>query len=97
MSNSSSSVFFAATSAQELLSINVHTGNVVRRTPTFSMYNNLVDTYTGLVSGSLDGHIRIHDSRKSMDIVHDVQAHLSGVKGLEVGGNLLFTIGTGRR
>ncbi|KAK7689093.1 hypothetical protein QCA50_007784 [Cerrena zonata] len=97
MSNSSASIFFAATSAQELLSINVHTGNIVRKTPTFSTYNNLVDSHTGLVSGSLDGYVRIHDSRKSMDIVHNIQAHLSGVKGLEVGGNFLFTIGTGTR
>ena len=97
MSSSSTSIFFAGTSAQELLSINLHTGNIVRRTPTFSLCNYLVDTSNGLVTGSLDGCVRIHDARKSMDVVRSIQAHTSGVKGLEVGGNFLFTIGTGTR
>ncbi|CAL1703566.1 unnamed protein product [Somion occarium] len=96
-SNNSGSLFYAATSGQELLSINAHTGDVLRSTPVTSIYNQLVDTHFGLACGSSDGYVRIHDSRRSLDVVHTIQAHLNGVQGLEAGSNFLCTIGMGTR
>ncbi|KAI0792843.1 ubiquitin carboxyl-terminal hydrolase-domain-containing protein [Abortiporus biennis] len=90
-------VFHACTAAQELLTLNAQTGDVVRKATAISIYTHLINTHSYLVSGSSDGYVRTHDSRTSSSTVNSTKAHLSGLQGLEAGGNFIFTIGMGTR
>lgn len=59
-----------------------------------------MSSHTFLLSGSADGYIRTHDVRigKKGDFSESsVKAHMKGVQGLEVSGNLVFSIGWGIR
>lgn len=98
-SNNSTSgpVFYASTAAQELLVINSQTGDVVRRTPTVSIYSHLFNSPTVLLSGASDGYIRSHDPRTSSSTINAVLAHASGIQGLLASGSFIFSIGLGIR
>ncbi|PSS06529.1 hypothetical protein PHLCEN_2v3677 [Hermanssonia centrifuga] len=98
-SNNSSNgpVFFACTAAQELLAINSQTGDIVRKSPAISIYTHLVNAPNVLLSGSSDGYVRSHDPRTSTSTINAIQAHASGIQGLQANGNFIYTIGLGMR
>ena len=90
----------AATNVPELLLINNSTGSLVRQWSAPSLITHLVSSHTLLLSGSADGFLRTHDVRvgKTADnSENSVKAHAKGIQGLEVSGNLVFTIGWGLR
>jgi PAB-dependent poly(A)-specific ribonuclease subunit 2 len=89
-------MFYACTAGQEFLAINSQTGDVVRRSPTVSIYSHLVNGTNIILSGGSDGFIRSHDPRTSTT-VNAVQAHVSGVQGLLTSGNFICSIGLGTR
>jgi hypothetical protein len=89
-----------STTTPELLFLNPITGSVVRKAPTPSMLTHLQFSHSFLFSGSSDGSIRIHDPRNGMlreDGENRVHAHVSGIQGLQSGGNFIYTIGFGMR
>lgn len=90
-------MFFACTAAQDLLTINSQTGDVVRTNQAISIYTHLVNTHSFLISGSSDGFIRTHDTRSPNDVLNSVKAHVSGLQGIQAGGNFIYTIGMGTR
>ncbi|EJD06087.1 uncharacterized protein FOMMEDRAFT_78690 [Fomitiporia mediterranea MF3/22] len=89
-----------STGIPELALINSSTGALVRQWPAPSLLTHLVSSHTLLLSGSGDGYIRTHDIRigpKGDFGELSVKAHTKGVQGLEVSGNLVFSIGWGVR
>lgn len=97
---SASPNFATATNVPELALVNGQTGSIVRQFSAPSLITHLVSSHTLLLSGSADGCLRTHDVRvhKSGDFSEStVRAHVKGVQGLEVSGNLVFTIGWGVR
>ncbi|KAI0094078.1 PAB-dependent poly-A-specific ribonuclease subunit PAN2 [Irpex rosettiformis] len=90
------SVFYACTAGQEFFAINSQTGDVIRRSPTVSIYSHLVHGTNVILSSGSDGYIRSHDPRTS-STVNAVQAHASGVQGLLASGNFICSIGLGTR
>ncbi|KAH8117576.1 ubiquitin carboxyl-terminal hydrolase-domain-containing protein [Phellopilus nigrolimitatus] len=89
-----------STNVPELALVNSSTGSLVRQSPVPSLITHLASSHTLLLSGSADGYLRTHDVRvgKKGDFSEaSVKAHLKGVQGLEVSGNLVFTIGWGER
>lgn len=73
---------------------------MVKQWPVSSLITQLVSSHTLLLSGSADGLIRTHDVRvkgRSDFSESHVKAHLKGIQGLEVSGNLVFSIGWGVR
>ncbi|KAL5528994.1 hypothetical protein ACEPAG_4968 [Sanghuangporus baumii] len=89
-----------STGVPELSLINSSTGQLVRQWPSPSLLTHLVSSHTLLLSGSADGCIRTHDIRigpKGDFGEQFVKAHTKGVQGLEVSGNLMFSIGWGLR
>ncbi|KAI0811211.1 PAB-dependent poly-A-specific ribonuclease subunit PAN2 [Irpex lacteus] len=93
---STGSVFYACTASQEFFAINSQTGDVIRRSPTVSIYSHLVNGTNVVLSGGSDGYIRSHDPRTSTT-VNAVQAHGSGIQGLLTSGNFICSIGLGVR
>ncbi|GJE87918.1 PAB-dependent poly(A)-specific ribonuclease subunit PAN2 [Phanerochaete sordida] len=91
------SVFFACTAAQELISLNSQTGDVVRRSPAISIYTHLANSSSTLLSGGSDGYVRGHDPRTGSSSVGAVQAHTHGIQGLVATGTFFYTIGLGLR
>ena len=86
--------------APELALLDTRTAAVVRQWPVNSLVTHLVSSHTLLLSGSADGTIRTHDVRHKGRIDASesyIKAHLRGVQGLEVSGNLVFSIGWGER
>lgn len=90
-------VFFACTAAQELLAINSQNGALVRKTSAVSIYTHLVCTPNILLTGASDGYIRTIDPRTSIPTASGVQAHPSGISGLQASGTFIYTIGLGMR
>ncbi|KAI0703544.1 PAB-dependent poly-A-specific ribonuclease subunit PAN2 [Cytidiella melzeri] len=90
------SIFFACTAGQEFLNINSQTGDVLRKSPAVSIYSHLVNGTNVVLSGGSDGYIRSHDPRTS-STVSVIQAHASGVQGLQTSGNFIYSIGLGLR
>ncbi|TDL27635.1 hypothetical protein BD410DRAFT_782767 [Rickenella mellea] len=89
-----------STAVPELVLINSSTGNIIQQTPVSSLITHLVFSHTLLLSGSADGHVRTHDVRVRSQTEYgesSVKAHVRGVQGLEVSGNLVFSIGWGVR
>ena len=96
--SSTSSNIAISTSAPELVLVNNATGKPVRSTPVPSLVTHLVASSTLLVSGCADGFLRTHDFRTGKTGEHaeaSVKAHANAVQGLDVSGNLVFTIGLG--
>ncbi|KAF8305548.1 PAB-dependent poly-A-specific ribonuclease subunit PAN2 [Clavulina sp. PMI_390] len=87
-----------ALAAPEFLQINSATGSVVRTTSVPSIVSHLRASPTALISGASDGVLRLHDVRnsaarnESMSEI-SVLAHVAGITGLEVSGNMIYTIG----
>lgn len=77
------------------------TGVYVRRVNTPSMINHLSFSHSLLVSGSLDGYVRVHDSRTGMKSDRNSsalgRAHQGSIHGLQCSGNYVFTVGFGIR
>ena len=94
--SSTGSVFYACTAGQEFFAINSQTGDIIRRSPTVSIYSHLAHGTNVILSGGSDGYIRSHDPRTS-STVNAVQAHVSGVQGLLASGNFICSIGLGTR
>ena len=90
-------VFFACSSAQELLAINSQTGDLVRKSSATSIYSHLVCAPNMLLTGSSDGFVRTIDPRTSIATGHAVQGHPNGIAGLQASGNFVYTIGLGMR
>ncbi|KAI5119085.1 hypothetical protein M0805_004858 [Coniferiporia weirii] len=89
-----------STSVPELALVNSSTGALVRQWSAPSLITHLVSSHTLLISGSADGYLRTHDVRvgKKGDFAESfVKAHTKSVQGLEVSGNLVFSIGWGVR
>ncbi|THH06212.1 hypothetical protein EW145_g4234 [Phellinidium pouzarii] len=89
-----------STAVPELVLINSSTGSLVKQWSTPSLITHLVSSHTLLISGSADGYLRTHDVRidKKGDLSEaSVKAHMQSVQGLEVSGNLVFSIGWGVR
>ncbi|PCH38436.1 hypothetical protein WOLCODRAFT_97122 [Wolfiporia cocos MD-104 SS10] len=94
------SVFAVATSTPELLIMNSQTGDVLRRAQAPSILTHLLWSSTYLISGSSDGFLRSMDPRESTwrsNSSSVVRAHVSGIQGLEMSGNYVYTIGLGTR
>jgi hypothetical protein len=101
-SNASNNTHYVAvsTATPELLLLNSMTGTVVRDVPTPSMLTHLQFSYSSLLSGSSDGFLRVHDPRTGLGKEEGesaVKAHVSGIQGLQAGGNFIYTIGFGMR
>ncbi|KAF5381095.1 hypothetical protein D9615_003865 [Tricholomella constricta] len=94
-------VVAASTVDMELLYINSVTGTTIRHISTPSMITHIQSSPSMLLSGSLDGYLRTHDTRASSSRAGGaeslVKAHSSGFQGLETTGNFAFTIGLGER
>lgn len=89
-----------STAGPELVLVNTTTGLSVRQWVVPSLVTHLVSSHTLLLSGSSDGYLRTHDMRagksnKTSDL--SVKAHNKGFQGLDVSGNLVFSIGWGER
>ncbi|TFL07786.1 ubiquitin carboxyl-terminal hydrolase-domain-containing protein [Pterulicium gracile] len=99
-SNSARQLAIAST-ALELMFIDSMTGVYVRRVNTPSMINHLSFSHSLLVSGSLDGYVRVHDSRTGMKSDRNSsalgRAHQGSIHGLQCSGNYVFTVGFGIR
>jgi hypothetical protein len=99
-SNSSQNIA-VATEFPELLFVNSATGRVVTEAANPpALITHLQFSHSLLFTGAADGHLRTHDSRTGMKREtgeSDIKAHSSGIEGLQVSGNLVFTIGWGMR
>lgn len=96
-----SNVVAVSTSDMELLYMNSMTGTTIRQTTTPSVITHLQPSHSLLLSGASDGYLRTHDIRVG-SIRPDggeglINAHSSGIQGLETTGNFIFTIGLGER
>ncbi|KAL0947460.1 hypothetical protein HGRIS_013567 [Hohenbuehelia grisea] len=96
-----SPVLAASTNAPEILLLNSMTGDVVRQVPSLSTAKHLQFSHSHLISGSLDGTLKVHDPRTGMRregaAESSAMAHLGGIDGLACTGNFAFTIGFGAR
>lgn len=85
----------------ELLFLNSMTGRNVRQIPTSSLLTHLVYSHSCLLSGSVDGFLRIHDPRtgatRNGGAESLVKAHVGAVSGLQASSNFIFSIGMGER
>ncbi|KZT11602.1 cysteine proteinase [Laetiporus sulphureus 93-53] len=92
------SILAVGTAAPELLMVNAHTGDIIRRSQAPSVFTHLQWAMTFIVSGSSDGFLRTHDPRNAMGSnTSSVKAHASAIQGLEVNGCYAYTIGMGTR
>ena len=84
-----------------LLYVNSVHGTIIRQVQTPSVITHLQLSHSMLLSGSSDGYLRIHDTRKTVDKTANaesvVRAHSGGIQGLQTTGNFAFTIGLGVR
>lgn len=90
----------AASSAPELVLLNVLTGNTVRQASLSSVVSHLQFCHTSLLVASIDGYVRVHDPRTGIRRETgetSVQAHSHGVQDLQATGNFFFTIGRSLR
>ncbi|KAF9532295.1 ubiquitin carboxyl-terminal hydrolase-domain-containing protein [Crepidotus variabilis] len=81
--------------------VSLMTGTMIRQVQTSSLLTQLELSHSALISGSSDGYIRIHDPRTGMarsgGAENLAKAHPRSLQGLQVAGNLIFTIGMGER
>jgi hypothetical protein len=98
--HSSHSIAVSLTS-MELLFLNSMTGRNVRQIPTSSLLTHLVYSHSSLLSGSVDGFLRIHDPRtgatRNGGAESLVKAHIGAISGLQATSNFIFSIGMGER
>lgn len=97
----SSHILAAASMTSELLILNSMTGSVVQEIRTASVLTHLQFSHSSLLSGSLDGFLRVHDPRTGMSrsggAESAVKAHANSIEGLQTSDSLAFTIGMGER
>lgn len=102
-SNTSSSSHTLAVSltGSELALLSPMTGTCIRQVSTTSVLTQLELSHSMLLSGSLDGYLRVHDPRtgmgRSSGSQNFVKAHTRSVQGLQAVGNFIFSIGMGER
>ncbi|KAF8889778.1 WD40-repeat-containing domain protein [Gymnopilus junonius] len=85
----------------EMIFLSPVTGAAIRKIPTASVLTHLELSHSMLISGSMDGYLRIHDTRTGMarggGAENVTKAHARSIQGLETAGNFIFTIGMGER
>lgn len=89
-----------ATDSSELHLVHSGAGSLIRYVKTPSIINHMAISNKAVVVTSLDGSIAIYDPQTAMrraELGTANKAHQNGVRGLQVSGNNILTIGYGTR
>lgn len=92
----SSNVIGVSVVGPELLLVSPMTGTVVRQCQVPSLITHMEFSHSSLVSAGADGYLRNHDPRTGVTrsgTDTSIRAHPSGIQGLQISGNYIFTIG----
>ncbi|KAF8919283.1 PAB-dependent poly-A-specific ribonuclease subunit PAN2 [Mucidula mucida] len=95
-STTSSNVIGVSIVGPELLLVSPATGTVVRQCQVPSLITHMEFSHSSLISAGADGYLRNHDPRTGITRAaadSSVRAHPSGIQGLQISGNYIFTIG----